>query len=318
VTRSGARAVGIVLVAMTWTLLSARAAVAAPTGDGDLGPGYVRAAASDLGAGRFRGGTPARTPSPASPFEWERWSSTEVCVILPGPPPPELVSHVGTISGPTLVGDVAAGPSRPLVAPGVVSLDDPSLLPPGAVVVGSLGFDVGVQGARVLIVPRCVGPATPPLPVPPSPAEIWQETPLPRTAIHASPPGTSGWPGITRLSTLFWGADVPDTSARVSLRGFEVEVVARPIAYAWVFGNGETWVGDHPGSAVLPRPVTYSRRGDYDVSLYVVWEGRATMTFDGLLIAEEDLGTVTLPEDVPYHVAEIRAALRTTPGRSAR
>jgi hypothetical protein len=318
VTRTRARVGGSILAAIAVVVLALPAPAGAQTGGGELGPGYVRATASDLGAGRFGAGTPARAPSAASPFAWEHWSSTEICVRLTDAPTPELAPHVGSIPGPTLVGDVSAGPGTPLVEPGVVSVDDPAVLPPGAVVVGALGFDVGVQAARALIVPRCSGPGTPPLPQPPSPAEIWQETPLPRATIDASPPGTAAWPGITRLATLFWGAEVPPTAARVSLRGFDVDVVARPIAYAWVFGNGATWVGEYPGSVFAPLPVTYARRGNYGITLFVVWEGRATMTFDGLPMPEEDLGTVTLPEDAPYHVAEIRAALRTTPGRSAR
>ena len=206
-------------------------------------------------------------------------------------------------------------PARRLVPPWVVSVDDRAAVPPGATIVGDLAFDVGIQGPRTLVVPRCVGPGVPPLPEPPSPAEVWEQTPLPRTRVHASPPGTAGWPGITRLTTLFWGNAVPETVASVSLRGFDVDVDARPVAYAWVFDNGATSVADHPGSIFLPLAVTYHRRGDYGVALYVVWEGRATMSFAGLPLPEQDLGTVTLPEAAPYHVAEIRAVLRTTPGR---
>jgi hypothetical protein len=170
----------------------------------------------------------------------------------------------------------------------------------------------------VLVVPRCVRPGAPLLGEPPSPAEIWQETPLPCTHVHASPPGTSDWPGITRLATFFWGDVVPDTSASVSLRGFDVGVVAHPIAYAWSFGEGGTHVGPDPGSAGVPLRVTFSRRGDYRVELFVVWEGRAHLSFAGLPLADQDLGTVTLPERAGHHVAEVRALLRTTPGRPGR
>ncbi len=98
----------------------------------------------------------------------------------------------------------------------------------------------------------------------------------------------------------------------MSLRGFDVSVVARPIAYAWSFGDGSTQVVGDPPSAIVP----YSRRGDFVVTLYVVWEATAHVVYSpwGVSVGDIDLGTVTLPEYLPYHVAEVRAVLRTTPG----
>jgi hypothetical protein len=182
-------------------------------------------------------------------------------------------------------------------------------------VVGDLVTEVGEAGLVVLVVPRCVQPGDPLLGEPPSAAEIWQETPLPRTAVHASPPGTDAWPGITRLATYVWGDAVPMATADVSLRGFQVHVTAEPIAYAWSFGDGTTTVEPDPGTAAAPVRVTFLRRGDYDVGLYVVWEGRARISFFGIRLADLDLGTVTLPERATYHVAEVRALLHSSPAR---
>jgi hypothetical protein len=222
---------------------------------------------------------------------------------------------VYSIAGPTVITDQVIGPGTPMVPVGVVALDDASLLPAGATVVGDLVTEVGESGTVLVAVPRCVQPGDPLLGEPPSPAEIWQETPLPRTAVHASPPGTSVWPGITRLATHLWGDTLPDTAAVVSLRGFEVTVVAHPIAYAWSFGDGVTTVVTGPGSAVAPVQATFLRRGDYVVELYVVWEGRAHISFGGFGLADLDLGTVTLPERADYHVAEVRAVLHSSPPR---
>ena len=67
-----------------------------------------------------------------------------------------------------------------------------------------------------------------------------------------------------------------------------------------------------------PRSCRTPRRGDFDVTLYVVWEAHAHLTYSawGVSLGDIDLGTVTLPETRPYHVAEIRAVLRTTPTRA--
>jgi hypothetical protein len=287
------------------------------SGGAELGSDYVRATAADLGSGTFpAGGLPARAPSIESLFTWERQRSTLVCVILAGPPPAWLVDHIRPIPGPTVITDQVIGPGDPIdVPPGAVSIDDRSLIPADATIVGDLVYDVGQQPTMLLVVPRCIGPGTPLLGDPPSPAEIWEQTLLPRTAIHASPPGTAVWPGITRLTTYFWGRALPDAVASVSLRGFDVRVVAHPIAYAWSFGEGTTIVAPDPASAGAPVRVTFVRRGDYRVTLFVVWEGRAHISFAGLDLADQDLGTVTLPQRTRYHVAEIRALLRTTPGR---
>ena len=61
--------------------------------------------------------------------------------------------------------------------------------------------------------------------------------------------------------------------------------------------------------------VTFLRRGDYVVDLYVVWEGRAHISFAGFDVADVDLGTVTVPERASYHVAEVRALLHSSPRR---
>src|SRR5262249_26490223 len=172
-------------------------------------------------------GVPAREPSTASLFTWVRQIGSLVCVFLTAPVPPELVSQIRPIPGPTVIANDVIGPGTPVdVPPGIVSVDR-SVSIPGMIVVGDLVYDVGTQPTLVVGGPRWGGPATPLRGEPPSPAEIWQQTPLPRTHVHASPPGTVGWPGITRLTSWFWGDRVNETTAHVSLRGFDVAVMAR-------------------------------------------------------------------------------------------
>jgi hypothetical protein len=168
-----------------------------------------------------------------------------------------------------------------------------------------------------MVVPHCVGPADPgPPPDPPSAATIWEATPLPRVRFESSPPGTPAWPGIVNLESRFWGREVPDAVAAVNLNGYVVEVTAHPVAYAWAFGNGTTAVADGPGSTASPARTTYRRRGEPNVTLYVVWAGRAHLSAPalGLDLGTVDLGTVTLGERAVHHVAEIRALLRSHAG----
>jgi PKD domain len=288
---------------------------AAQTGNGELGPDYVRASASDLGAGTFPdGGLPARDPLGESPYIWARANDPRYCVVFADPWPPEIATHV-------TVRPFGSANGNPIPFGGLFGdhptawlLDDLALLPPDAQVVGPLVWDLGrstAGGGNLIIVPWCPTPGTAPPWDAPTAAEIWEQTPLPRRAIGASPPGTHDWPGITRLATFFWSDARPPTTASVSLRGFDVTVVARPIGYAWSFGDGTTQIVGDPPSAIVP----YFRRGDFDVTLYVVWEARAHMVYAswGVDLGDIDLGTVTLPEHLAYHVAEVRAVLRTTP-----
>jgi hypothetical protein len=148
----------------------------------------------------------------------------------------------------------------------------------------------------------------------PSAADLWQEIPLARETVSASPPGTHAWPAIVNLESWFWGTRLPDAPMAVVLDDYyRVAVVAHPVAYAWAFGDGTTSVGADPGAVGAPARVKYRRRGDEDVTLYVVWSGRAHVTGPTGTpdFGDVDLGTVTIPEAVPYHVAEIRSVLRS-------
>lgn len=159
-------------------------------------------------------------------------------------------------------------------------------------------------------------PSTDPGPVgAPSAATIWLHVPLPRETVSASPPGSSAWPGIVSLESWFWGLRLPGVEVSFSIDGYVVSVVAQPVAYAWSFGDGRTAVGAVPGTAAVPVRDTYRRRRDYDVTLFVVWSGRALLSAaSGANLGEQDLGTVSVPERIPYHVAEVRALLRSRTG----
>jgi hypothetical protein len=301
----------VVLLAVTFVLMASlvTSARAQTSGGGELGPGFVRADAADLGAGTFPGGgLPAREPSTEPPLRWERIPVAAVCVIFRSPPPPEI--SVRPVSGPGKGWPVI--PATPIGVPSETLIVSPlTPLPADAQVIGALVLDVGEDPAVVsdiVVLSRCVGPNEPLLPAPPSAAEIWQETPLPRAAVRASPPGTRDWPGITRMGSDFASDPLGITTAAVDLRGYAVEVLATPIAYGWSFGDGTELIDRTPGAATR---VAYLRRGEFPVTRYVVWEGRARLSIYGVDLGMRDLGTVTIPEALPYRVREIRAVLRT-------
>jgi hypothetical protein len=233
-------------------------------------------------------------------------------VVFASPPPASI--GVSPLPGPSIGFPLTPGPAVGAPA-GAVLVHRLAPLPPDATVVGDLVVEVGDDPSRgddIVVVPRCIQPGAPLLASPPSAAEIWQETPLPRTVIRASPPGTVEWPGITRLGSDFWSDGLGPTSASVVLRGFAVDVVAVPIGYAWSFGQGTDLVSPDAGTRTR---IAYLRRGEFTVTRYVVWEGVARLSAFGLDFGVIDLGTVTIPERARYRVGEIRSLLRTPPGR---
>lgn len=286
---------------------SAAPVTVAQTTGGELGPGYVRATAADMGAGTFPGGgLPASSPSIESPYRWVTSTEPWYCVVPSVPLPPELTVPFDPFDPVRFVG----GPG------GVVVVRSVDALPPGTTVVGPVLLDLGVAvstGEIHIGLRRCGGPSAVAPPIAPTAAEVWEQTPLPRAIVRASPPGTRDWPGITRLGTDFSSHALRPATAAVTLHGYDVDVTAVPIAYAWSFGDGTTLIAEDPDATAR---VAYLRRGEFRVTRYVVWHGTARLMLFGRDLGEYDLGTVTIPEGIPYRVSEIRAVLRTTSRRS--
>jgi hypothetical protein len=236
---------------------------------------------------------------------------------LAGAVPPDLAPSVTPLPGlenfpyaAIQIGSLQGAP------PGAVRLDGDAPLPPGAQLAGTFVVDTATPrdgGPNSLFVPRCASPGDPLPPAPPDAATIWQQTPLPRARVHASPPGTRDWPGIVNLESRFWGDPLADARATVTIDGYAVDVAAHPVAYGWAFDDGTTSVGTSPGSRADPLRATFRRRGDHGLTLYVTWAGLAHITAPalGLDFGLHDLGTVTLPVSTIHHVAEIRALLRS-------
>jgi hypothetical protein len=171
--------------------------VRAQTGGGQLGPDYVRADASDLGAGSYPGATPIpnAAPSTAPAYTWERVPTGGLCVVV-------FDEDAASWSGASLspLPGLFFFPDLPMqVTPlmgapiGGLRYDGPSPLPAGIAYAGDLVADVATPidpANRMVVIPRCVLPGDPVPPTPPTASEIWQQTPLPGARIHANPPGT--------------------------------------------------------------------------------------------------------------------------------
>ena len=261
---------------------------------------------------------PARAPSTESLFTWEREPSALVCVVLPGPPPPELADASGRFPGRPSIIEQVLGPGAP----------------------GRRARGRG-RGGR-----------------PPARSARRRRRRRPRLRRRAHGRGWCSWcrvasgrarrcsasrrhrrrsgrrlrcraPRCTRARparSALAGHHAPrhlllgQRAARMRPRTCRSEASTSPSSPTRLRTRGTSARAPRssaPTRATRPCPCASPSCGaaNYGVRLFVVWEGRAHISFHGLDLADEDLGTVTLPEGSPYHVAEIRALLRTTPGR---
>lgn len=315
--------VAVLAFACTFAVVPSAHGGSAPrdqTGGGQLGSDYVRATAADLGAGTYSGTAPLpnAAPSTAPVYRWERVPTGALCVLVvdASTAAPSL-SRLSPLPGLFYLPDLPMQVTALMGAPvGALRYDGASPLPDGLAYAGDLALDVATPFDpvnRMVVIPRCVLPGDPVPPTPPTAAEIWQQTPLPRAHIHANPPGTRVWPGVVHLRSRFWADSLGEATAAVALPGFAVDVRARPVAWAWLPGDGSAVVRPGPGDADDPVPVDYAQRGDHVVTLYVVWVGSAHTWSPalGLDFGEQWLGTVALPARTVHHVAEVRALLHS-------
>ena len=174
------------------------------------------AGARDLGAGQVPGAGLRARRRRSCPRTSGAANTGATCAVLPGPVPPSIVDAVSPLpasstsrafpspSGPWWARRPArAGRTRHRVAYGVDHRG----------VVRHRRRDAA-DNTHLLVVPRLRATGEPLPPDPPTAAEIWNRTPLPRAAVHASPPGTRTWPGIVNLETRFWGAAPGDARAQ--------------------------------------------------------------------------------------------------------
>jgi PKD domain len=197
--------------------------------------------------------------------------------------------------------------------------------PPGATIVGPNPFPEQFQlfdpqgnpvGGPRDVCPTAGGPAAPPPPPPPpTPAEVVAATPFPAESIHHNP----CYVGLTGLQSWLWatvGAGVvPAIAATVQIRGYTVEVAARPVSYRWDLGDGGARLGSVSGTDQTPSvDYIYQTKGRYTVTLTVSWSGTYTFSGNGVAPQTANLGPVAQgPQQLVWPVQEVRSVL-VTPG----
>ena len=181
------------------------------------------------------------------------------------------------------------------------------------------------------------GPAPPP--PPPTAAEVIQASNLPRLTFGLSPAGkdcsvagaiaapvtpappcpAGQAPGLTGLETLLWVDPAPpaEVTVTVNIRGYTVTSRARPVRYSWrMRQDGDTESRRNPNPAITTLTAgspaapavryRWETKGDYRLSLAVVWQGSYTFSGFGVGSRTESLGPVTgQPQVAPYHVIEV-------------
>lgn len=175
---------------------------------------------------------------------------------------------------------------------------------------GTVNAQVLVTGGQQQLVTYiCVLNGTappPPPPPPPTPAEIWAHVPLSSGSIGVSPPTE----GVTGMDTWFWyRGDTNGVGLSVSIRGYTVQLRAKPVKFTWNSGDGAQGTGPSPGSDGTPGFThVYETKGDYTIQIVAAWEG--SYTFSGYGVSSGgSLGSVSVTSTRPYHVYEVRGVL---------
>lgn len=165
--------------------------------------------------------------------------------------------------------------------------------------------DENPDGTSNVVDAVCARTAPPPPPPPPTPTEIWQFVPLTKSEIGINPRGD----GLTGLDTWLWH-EGERTGVEVApvLRGYSLVVKARPVLYKWAMGDQPKTVYTTRVSGTEQQPAArheYRTKGDYTVTMQIVWEG--SYTFSGFGVSSAgSLGSVTVTRTRPYHVVEVR------------
>lgn len=261
-----------------------------------------------------------------SPYKWHREHPTEYSAALRTGDDRSAAPGLRAQPSPL---PACTGPDGQAGRPYIDTLTDTRT---GEIVSSGRGCEVPGQPA---------GANAQPPPPPPTAAEVIRASNLPQLQFALSPKGTDcavagavlasasrvppcgagEAPGLTGLETLLWVDPAPpaEVSVNVTIRGYSVTTRAHPVGYRWrMRQDGDTESSRNPdpviatttpGTSTAPAArYRWETKGDYRLSLAVVWQGSYTFSGFGVASRTESLGPVTgQPQTVPYHVIEVRS-----------
>jgi hypothetical protein len=142
---------------------------------------------------------------------------------------------------------------------------------------------------------------------PPTAEEVWASVPLPLPGFEMNPTQ-----GLTGLETLLWTAEPGAVDLILPpVRGYVITAQARPTQYRWVMGDGDIEVSPSAGTGPDNPSARhmYDTKGDFTVTLEIVWTGSFTAEGNGAPPQTTSLGSTSRQSAVPYHVIEVRTVL---------
>lgn len=142
---------------------------------------------------------------------------------------------------------------------------------------------------------------------PPSPGEIYryfQTLPLPHLATRQQPPGN----GLVGLPVIFFTEDPTTQTFDLTIRGFQVRIVAGATSFTWHTGDGHDVTSTDPGAPYPRQTVTHDyRSGTYTAHVTTTWG--ATFSVDGGASVAVPGTTTTDGPPVTFSVLQAHAVL---------
>ena len=142
---------------------------------------------------------------------------------------------------------------------------------------------------------------------PPSPAEIFryfQTLPLPQLTTQHQPPGN----GLVGLPVIFFTDSATTQTFDLTIRGFQVQIVAGATAFTWHTGDGTELTSTTPGAPYPNHTISHDyRSGTYTAHLTVTWG--ATFSVNGGASVAVPGTTTTDGPPVTFTVLQARPVL---------
>jgi hypothetical protein len=142
---------------------------------------------------------------------------------------------------------------------------------------------------------------------PPSPAEIYryfQTLPLPQLTTQHQPPGN----GLVGLPVIFYTDGATTQTFDLTIRGFQVQIVAGATSFTWHTGDGTELTSTTPGAPYPDHTISHDyRSGTYTAYLTVTW-GATFSVNGGPSVAVPDTTTTDGPP-VTFTVLQARPVL---------